>query len=429
METTGGSTADATAGSRAPDEVTFPPPAFVYSPAAPPPAPGEADQGEDTFEEVVQRPPTGVDGAHGRAAVPAPPSPRRASKQLSARPEPDRSKKRRGAGFWVFVVACVVVVLGVVGFGVWFMRQVNPPGAPGDEVALEIPAGMSRSDLVDALADKGVITSAWAFSLYSKINTPPEVKAGKYLFHAPSTFADVYGVLGGPPVKDTYKVTFPEGFTVRQVTERIAAQVPGITADDFEQAMLAGKVRSKYMPEGAPSYEGYLFPDTYVFEEGVTADDVLAAMVTRFDEVADEVGIGNVPNMNPYDVVKVASMIEKEARVDEDRAKIARVIYNRLNSRMALGIDATYLYALPAGTLPSDVNWKASSPYNTRVRTGLPPTPISNPGRASLQAAAHPEDGPWLYYVLADKDGRHEFTTTLAEHNRATADAKARGVF
>lgn len=329
----------------------------------------------------------------------------------------------------MILVLVGAIVVGAVGFVVWFSRQTSPPGAPGSEVTIEIPAGMDRAELVDLLADNGIITSAWAFNLYSKVNTPPEVKAGRYEFAAPSSFGDVYEVLRRPPVKETFKVTFPEGFTVRQVTERVEAQVPGVTAEQFEQAMAAGTVRSKYMPEGVPSYEGFLFPDTYVFPEGTGAEDVLSAMVTQFDEVADEVGIANVAGMSPYDVVKVASMVEKEARVDEDRAKIARVIFNRLEARMPLGIDATYLYALAPGTLPSDVNWKTNSPYNSRVRTGLPPTPVSNPGRASLEAAAHPESGPWLYYVLTDEAGRHAFTTSLAEHNAAVADAKARGVF
>lgn len=397
----------------------LPPPAFVYhtpGSGTPPPGPA-AGLDEDTFEDVSAP-------RSGRVAAPRVATPTPRARTATAAP-----RRRRSLGFWVFLGICAAVLLAVAGFAVWFLRQANPPGAPGEEVGIEIPAGMSRTQLVDALADKGVITSAWAFSIYSKLNTPPDVKAGDYLFHAPSSFGDVYAVLRNPPNKKTFKVTFPEGFTMRQVTERVAAQVPGITTEQFEQAMVAGEVRSRYMPPGVPSYEGYLFPDTYVFEEGTTPDEVLGRMVERFDEVAGEVGIGNVPGMSPHDVVKVASMIEKEAEVDEDRPKIARVIYNRLNARMTLGVDATYLYALAPGTDPNKVNWKTDSPYNTRVRMGLPPTPISNPGRASLEAAAHPADGPWLYYVQTDKEGHHAFTTTLAEHNAATADAKARGVF
>lgn len=398
-------------------ETAYPPPAYVYTGAGTPPAPEDgaatvgAEPEEDTFEDVAATP------RPHRPPAPAPPV------------RGGRKRRRHRLVLWLVLGLLVAVVSGAIGFVLWFARQASPPGAPGPEVTIEIPAGMDRAALVDKLADNGVITSAWAFNLYTKVNTPPEVKAGNYLFAAPSSFGDVYEVLRRPPVKKTFKVTFPEGFTVRQVTERVAAQVPDVTAEEFEQAMAAGKVRSKYMPSGAPSYEGFLFPDTYVFPEGAGADDVLEAMVTRFDEVADEVGIADVAGVAPYDVVKVASMVEKEARVDEDRAKISRVIFNRIEARMPLGIDATYLYALAPGTLPSDVNWKTNSPYNTRVRPGLPPTPVSNPGRASLEAAAHPEAGPWLYYVLTDKDGRHAFTTTLAEHNAAVADAKARGVF
>lgn len=433
METTGttppGSRSGGGApGAPSPPQVPLPPPAFVYHTPAGTAGGGAEDLEEDTFEDVAAQhagtaTASKTQRAPGAAAMPAPGHAR------SERPPRPTRRRRRGAGFWIFLGVCVLVVVLVGGFAFWFLRQVSPPGAPGEEVTVEIPAGMGRTELVDTLADKGIITSAWAFSLYTKLSTPPEVRAGNYLFHAPSSFADVYQVLGNPPVKKTYKVTFPEGFTVRQVTERVAAQVPGITAAQFEQALTEGKVRSKYMPPGAPSYEGFLFPDTYVFEEGATADDVVARMVRRFDEVADEVGLANVTLVSPYDTVKVASMIEKEAELDEDRPKIARVIYNRVAAHMPLGVDATYLYALPPGTDPGNVNWKTANPYNTRVRNGMPPTPIANPGRASLEAAVHPADGPWLYYVQTDKDGRHAFTTTLAEHNAATADAKARGVF
>lgn len=410
----------------------LPPPAFVYrAPEATPEASPEhasGDLDEDTFDDVAAQHADAGPEAGAASAPAAPPAP------VTRAPAPAHAAattphKGRGRGLWVFVGICVLLVVVLAGFGIWFMRQVSPPGAPGDEVSVEIPAGMGRTELVDTLADRGVVTSPWAFSLYTKLNTPPEVKAGNYLFHAPSSFGDVYRVLAAPPAKKTYKVTFPEGFTVRQVTERVAAQVPGISAEQFNQALNDGKVRSKYMPPGAASYEGFLFPDTYVFEEGMTADDIIARMVTRFDEVADEVGLGAVTAVSPYDAVKIASMIEKEAELDEDRPKISRVIYNRLAAHMPLGVDATFLYALPPGTNPANVNWKTSNPYNTRVRTGMPPTPIANPGRASLEAAVHPADGPWLYYVQTDKDGRHAFTTTLQEHNAATADAKARGVF
>jgi len=347
-------------------------------------------------------------------------------------PPPEQGRARRhghGFAFWFFLVFFAALLAGIFGGAIWFLRQVNPPGAPGPEVTVTVPAGMDRDGFVDLLASEGVVTSKFAFDVYLRVETLPTVREGDYVFNAPSKFSDVLDVLRRPPEVKKVKVTFPEGFTVRQVTERVAKEVPGVTAQQFTQAMAAGTVRSKYMPADITSYEGFLFPDTYLFAEGSSAEDVLQAMVTQFDKVADEVGIGSVPGVAPYDVVKVASMVEREARVDEDRAKIARVIYNRLNAAMPLQIDATLLYAAPPGTEPSQLNYKQDGPYNTYTRKGLPPTPIANPGRASLDAAAHPEAGPWLYYVLSDKDGHHTFNENLKDHEKARADARARGVF
>jgi len=178
-------------------------------------------------------------------------------------------------------------------------------------------------------------------------------------------------------------------------------------------------------------------------------------LVNTMDQVIFELGVDqgltldNGMQLSPYELIIVASMIEEEARLDEDRAKIARVIYNRLIDGEALGIDATTIYGVHLRRCMEDArcsnpstefSWydpelfqsqldDANDPYNTRIVTGLPPTPISSPGRASLNAALNPEPGPWKWYVLVDTDGRHFFTDNFGEFERAVAEARANGVF
>ena len=178
-------------------------------------------------------------------------------------------------------------------------------------------------------------------------------------------------------------------------------------------------------------------------------------LVNTMDQVIVELGVDqgltleNGMQLSPYELIIVASMIEEEARLDEDRAKIARVIYNRLIDSEALGIDATTIYGVhlqrcvadPRCSNPSTgFSWydpellqsqldDATDPYNSRIVPGLPPTPISSPGRASLNAALNPEPGPWKWYVLVDTDGRHFFTDNFAEFEQAAAEARANGVF
>jgi UPF0755 protein len=155
-------------------------------------------------------------------------------------------------------------------------------------------------------------------------------------------------------------------------------------------------------------------------------------MIGAFEQQAEEVGLPQAAarvGVSPYQAVIVASMIEREARIADERGKVARVVYNRLAKGIRLGIDATIRYQLgkPSGPLLRS-ELTADTPYNTRTRAGLPPTPIANAGRASLEAAVNPTPGPWIYYVIADQDGHHTFVTTDAEFQKAKAAARAKGL-
>jgi UPF0755 protein len=206
-------------------------------------------------------------------------------------------------------------------------------------------------------------------------------------------------------------------------------------------AALAG-THPPIQPEGSTNLEGFLFPATYEVPEGAVgnAQALVDQMLAAFERASVETGLPDATDLlagevgkesiTPYEALIVASLVESEAKVPEDRAKIARVIYNRLAQGMTLGIDASVLYAIQerAGDLTQS-DLETDSPYNTRVNRGLPPTPINSPGQASIEAALHPAEGDWLYYVLTDTDGHHYFTNSYADFQRAVRDAQARGVF
>jgi UPF0755 protein len=220
-------------------------------------------------------------------------------------------------------------------------------------------------------------------------------------------------------------LTIPEGYRLTQIAERVREELR-ISSEQFNRAVAQGDWSlPPYLPDEAESVEGFLFPETYEFRaEGTTATDVIDRLIDQFGAVAEDLPWDNAEalGVTPYEVVTIASMIEEEARVAEERAVIAGVIYNRLQSGMTLGIDATLLYddPTPDGQLSfSDLEY--DSPYNTRIYGGLPPTPISSPGLASLQAALEPAETEFFFYVLCGEDGHHEFAVTNAEHEQNRA--------
>jgi uncharacterized YceG family protein len=226
-----------------------------------------------------------------------------------------------------------------------------------------------------------------------------------------------------------FKIVFPEGFTRANMAARvnavakIAENERGKTPRLDERAYLAATSGERLMRGfGRHPLEGFLFPATYQFTERTTAAQLVRAQLVAFQKKWRSVNLryARSKNLTPYDVLTIASMIEKEAVAPEERPKIARVIYNRLHAHMPLGIDATVRYGFNVpGTEPlleSQLN-DASNPYNTRKRLGLTPTPIANPGVPSIQAAAHPVAGDWLYFVRKPDKVHHFFTDSLQAFN------------
>ena len=237
-----------------------------------------------------------------------------------------------------------------------------------------------------------------------------------------------------------------------QMAQRLGEEVKSVNESDFllktgDTSAEISAVRSVYQPESVTTLEGLLFPDTYLINGDQTATQVAQQMLKLMERVGRQEGLDdsmNAVGLSPYEVLTIASIIEREAKVPEDRAKISRVIYNRLSLGMPLEIDATLFYKQNTD-LPFLELKAMDSPYNTYLYTGLPPTPISNPGRAAINAALNPAPNPssgdpicreitdgspclYLYYVLSDKDGHHVFAASLAQHQINVQAAIVAGV-
>lgn len=348
----------------------------------------------------------------------------------------EASVERRsgGCGRWLALLAVVVVValIGVVGGALWVNGRVNPSGGQGGEVALTVPPGSSAQEIGELLAAEDVITDGQFWRWYLRVTGGGNFLAGDYIFRENSSMSEAVAVLdGGPALAEFDNITIPEGLTVAEVVERVAESgfLDGVR---FAELVASGQYRSRYQPEGVSTLEGLLFPDTYRLEEGEDEAVLLTRMIESFDRIATELGYDDAEartGRSAYELVTIASLIEAEARVDEDRGRISRVIHNRLAVPMRLGIDATVYYALGrrGGSL-TESDLAVDSPYNTRRFDGLPPTPIAIPGRASLEAAINPEPGPWLYYVLADASGVHAFSESYDQFLDDVASARDKGL-
>jgi UPF0755 protein len=331
---------------------------------------------------------------------------------------------------WVtWLLGLVVLALLVAGIGFfWVQHQINP-GQPGPTVAVTIAPNSSTATIASVLAKAGVIHNPTVFRFYAKAQGTGVLLPGSYHLAQNSSYDSVLSALQkGPPIV-FQKFTIPEGFTLAQIAARVGS-LPGRTAAGFLAAAKGGQVRSQFEPAGSTNLEGLLFPATYE----VHADDsdltVVQKMVTTFDDNANTLGLNQAATtlgVTPYQIIVVASMVEREAKLDEDRGPIASVIYNRLHKSMLLQIDATLLYGQGI-TDAHQIDKSSDNPYNTYKFKGLPPTPIASPGVPSLTAAAGPPTTNFLYYVLSDANGKHAFAATSSEFAKLEAQARAKGL-
>lgn len=342
--------------------------------------------------------------------------------------EPFPEARKGGGRRWLKVVLGLVlaVLLMLALVGVWVQGQIDP-GNPGEQVAVVIPRGATTAQIAAILDEQGVISNASLFKFYVRLKGEGPFQAGNYQLRENDSFDDVLAVLGKGAKAESDRITIPEGLTLVEIADRVG-KLEGRSADKFLQLARSGQVASPFSPPGSTNLEGLLYPSTYELKKGEDELAILQRMVDAFAVAGQQVGLQDSQakvGLTPYQVVIVASMIEREARIPDERGMVARVVYNRLEKGIKLGIDATIRYGVNRPTQPlrrSDLD--TDGPYNTRTRAGLPPTPIAAPGEATLRAALNPTPGPWIFYVLADESGRHTFATTDAEFTRAVQECR-----
>ncbi len=345
----------------------------------------------------------------------------------------------------VVLIAVVSFSLFLGAIGLWYLHKVNPSGGSNIGISFTVNDGDSVSSVSSRLESEGLITSAGVFRWYVGRKGGIELTPGYYTIKPRDHMGNIMKVLSTPPSATFVKVTFPEGFTVSQMAKRLAEKTLRLNADLFNVAAQDPAISAAYRPAGQTSLEGLLFPDTYQISGDESEGQVVTRMVQLMERVARQEGLDESQDLvgfSPYKTLIIASMIEREAKTEADRAKIARVIYNRLQLGMKLQIDATLYYAAPEGSTFTQAK-ELDSPYNTYLYKGLPPTPIANPGRASIAAALHPAQDPlqndpickgvakpcrYLFYVLSNKDGSHAFAATLAQHEANIEVSRAAGL-
>ncbi len=339
---------------------------------------------------------------------------------------------RKRAG--ILSAFALIAILAVIIFSfIWVQRQLNPPGPEGVEVLVEIPDGASINDISRILTDKGVVSNFTVTRFWWR-NAGP-YSAGTYTFYENMSVNSAKRILDRGPIASFELITLPEGLWLSDIEQRMLAELPDFNKLELDAALRGNLIRSRYQPAEIDSLEGLLFADTYQIDESGISDEfgLVQRMVNKFDSVLDELEYNQAPALlgySPYEVIIVASIVEEEARVPGDRAKIARVMYNRIANNMRLDVDATVLYAIGEHKSELTVTDLAlDSPYNTRLNRGLPPTPISSPSRSALEAALYPAEGNWLFYALADTNGSHYFTDDFDDFLDQVQKSRDLGLF
>jgi UPF0755 protein len=359
----------------------------------------------------------------------------RPSRSERRREEVRRRKRRRRRVAVPLIAIVVILALGgaaLIGGRSLLDRFGNTPDYPGNgsgQALVVVKPGDTASDIAAAMVAADVVKSEKAFAGAAKDDARAlGIQPGTYRLHKQMSGTAALTLILDPAARLLTRVTVPEGLSVAEVL-KLVSEKSSLTLPDLQKAAKDGAALE--LPAYAKGKaEGFLFPDTYDVEPDTTAAGLLKAMVDEYKAKVQDSGLEQraaAVNLTPYELVTVASLVEKETQQDDERGKVARVIYNRLDKDFFLGIDAAVLYGLgrSSGGL-SEADLARNTPYNNRIRKGLPPTPIANPGLASLQAAATPASGPWLYYVLdAAHPGHHLFTDDRDVFNTAKARCQA----
>jgi UPF0755 protein len=313
----------------------------------------------------------------------------------------------------------ILVVVAVLACALWFAWAALLPVQPGQTFVLLRP-GWSTRHIARELQRQGVIRNSAAFLMLHYVKGVATLKAGEYKFDQPATALEVRDrLIRGDVYART--VVVPEGFNIYDIAAAVEQAGLGPAAD-FIMAAQGDLFLLRDIDPSAKSLEGYLFPDTYEFTRIDSAHDIAAAMVRRFRQEAQKIGL--LGNADMHRIVTMASIVEKETAAPAERPRVASVYYNRLDRNMVLAADPSVIYAaLLAGRYRGTIyesDLQFDSPYNTYKYPGLPPGPIANPGVASLQAAMHPAQTDFLFFV-SDNNGHHRFARDSEEHARNVA--------
>jgi len=311
-----------------------------------------------------------------------------------------------------------LIVIAAVAAAVFLACTLYLPAGPSEVKLVQLKSGSSARHIAATLHHAGIVRSEYAFLLWHYMHGRKALKAGEYAFDHPAKLGEVYDRIARGDIY-VHALVVPEGYNMFDIAQAIEDSGLG-RAEEFLQVARTDVSLVRDLDPQAPSLEGYLFPDTYHFTRTQSMHDMAAAMVHRFRQSAREAGL----TRDFHNMVTMASIVEKETAADNERPEVASVFYNRLERRMALATDPTVIYAALLnnryrGTIyRSDLQFE--SPYNTYRNAGLPPGPICNPGKASLQAAMHPANTQYLYFV-SDNQGHHNFSRTPEEHARNVA--------
>jgi UPF0755 protein len=333
----------------------------------------------------------------------------------------------------IAAVAFVLIVLFVIGgFGFWIYHTVRTPIAHthADDF-IKIEKGSTPKQIISRLADEGVISSYWATYLYARFfGVASKLQAGEYQFDSPISPIQVLSELASGQER-TVKLTIPEGFTRFDIAKRIVEKFPQDPPIDGSAVLklMDDTTLIRDIAPSATNLEGYMYPSTYSLPRDTKSADIIKVMVEQFRKVWKPEWTMQAQQMGrtPQEIVTIASLIETESGVESERPVVASVIYNRLNRNLALGIDQTVVYiAKMQNRWDGEINvsdLNADSPYNTRKYAGLPPGPISSVSESAINAALHPAQTDYLYYVrnVDLNDGSHWFYASAAEFETGKA--------
>lgn len=337
---------------------------------------------------------------------------------MSSGPLPP-SRNRSSWGKRIAALICVGIALGMIGLSILLLRgpdeTTDYAGAGTGEVTVVVSSGDTLTEIAGALEDAGVVLSADSFVNAASVDERAStIGPGRYTMRRQMSSTDALELMLDPASRADSRLVLPEGLRLEQ-TVAIAAKATELPKSDFQKALQQPeKLDLPAFAKDRP--EGFMFPATYDLTGEETATSTLKALVRRFKEASDDVGLearaANV-GLSPYQVLIVASLLQAEV-APGDFAKAARVIYNRLDADMPLQLDSTAAYALGLTDIQlNEEQLKTASPYNTYVRRGLPPRPINSPGEAAMEAALTPANGKWLYFVSVDpRTGETKFAKT-----------------